>query len=172
MEAFFIMTQNPTRRNLPTSAQSRALTAKRADSYDRPLILTALKSGLFGVGATFCTGLVLITTATAIAYANPDPSFLSPILALAALMISSFVGGFVSTKISKESPLLCGAVTGSMTALISLALSLMLFFLPTSNLVFWQSLLLHGIALGFSVLGAFAGNIKLTSRRGKRRFGK
>lgn len=166
------MTQNQARRPLPTVAPSRALTAKRAESYDRPLILTALKSGLFGTCATLGTGLALITAATAIAYANPDPTAILPFLASAVLLISSFAGGFVSEKIAKESPLLCGVVTGSLTALLSLAISLILFTLPSSNLAFWQSLLLHGVALGFSILGAFAGNIKLTSRRGKRRFGR
>ncbi len=170
MEAFFIMTQNQRSARMPIVSRSTALAARNADTYDRPIILTALKGGLFGLGATALTGALLITGSTAVAYAMPDSTAIIPFFAIPSVLCSSFVGGFICSKAVKEAPLLCGTVTGAMITLLTLVLSLILFSLPSSGYEFWQSAALHMATLAFSVLGAFAGNIKMSRRKGKRRF--
>ena len=150
---------------------SKSPMARPTDREDDSLLSSALKNGLIALAAFAVTGAILIFGATAAAYATPDPMSLVPALSLAALLLSAFAGGFVSSKKTMEAPLLCGIVTGGMITLFSILLSLILRELPTSGFEFWQSAALHSATVIFSVLGAFAGNVRKKKKSGKRRFG-
>lgn len=130
-----------------------------------------LKSALFGMLTAMLAGLLLVSGVTAIAHANPDPlSLLSP-FSLVALLPAMFAGGFVCAKRVGDAPLLCGIVCGGMMTLLTMLLSLILRGLPSSDYSFWQSALLHALAILFCILGAFAGNVRKKQKPGKRRFG-
>lgn len=166
------MSEYKKRGSFPVPARERALAKISADSEDSPVFLSALKGALWGLLASISCGVLLVTLMTAIAYANPDPSSLISPLALLALMPAMFAGGFVTTKRVGSSPLLCGILCGAAVTLVTLLFSVVLWGLPSSGYAFWQSVALHTAAVGFSVLGAFAGNIKRKPKRGKRRFGR
>ncbi len=166
------MTQNQKRGGGLVRTRPTALASRTAETSDSPLFLTVLKSGLWGVATALGAGLILITVATAVAYANPNPSALIPALSLLSLLPSMFAGGFVTAKKVKDAPLLCGIISGGMITLITMLLGIVLRGLPSSGYAFWQSAALHTAAIAFSVLGAFAGNVKRRQKPGKRRFGR
>jgi putative membrane protein (TIGR04086 family) len=171
-EAFFIMTQNQKRRGGIVPSRPVALAKKDSAGSDSPLLVTALKGGLLGLGITLGTGILLITVASAIACTNSDPASLIPAMSLLCLLPSMFAGGFAAAKRVKEAPLLCGILSGGMVTLVTLILSAILRGLPSSGYAFWQSASLHVAAIAFSVLGAFAGNVKRKPKPAKRRFGR
>ena len=155
---------------VPSRPISLAKKIKR-DS-ERPLILSALRGGLIGMGVSLALGLVLITVATVAAYANPDPTSLIPSLSLVSLLISMFVCGFVTSKVVGEAPLTCGITSGGMITLLTVAVGIILFFIPSAGYGLGQAFALHIAAVAFSILGAFAGGVKLAPKRSKHRFGK
>ena len=168
----FIMTQNQKRRGGLIPSRPTALAKPNREELDSPLLVTALKGGLLGMGIALGVGLVLITIAAAIACANPDPASLIPPLSLLCLLPSMFAGGFAAAKRVKEAPLLCGILSGGMVTVVTIIIGAILRGLPSSGYAFWQSAALHTAAMAFSILGAFAGNVKRKSKPGKRRFGR
>ncbi len=165
------MTQNKKRSTAPVPVRSTALTRRSTEQEDSPIFLSALKGALWGLFATVACGLLLITLTTAVAYANPDPTQLISLMGLVALFPSAFVCGFIAVKVTKDAPLLCGVLAGGVTTLATMLLALILTALPSSAYAFWQSAALHAAAILFTILGAFAGNIKKRSKPTKRRFG-
>ena len=153
-------------------SRSLPIAKKRKTNEERPLIVSALRGGLIGMGGAIATGLILITVSAAVAYANPDPAAFVPALSLVSLLISMFFCGFITSKSVKEAPLTCGVVSGGMTTLLTILFGMALRGIPTVGYGFWQSVALHTAAVAFSVLGAFAGNIKIEPVRKKRRFGR
>ncbi|MBQ8408967.1 MAG: TIGR04086 family membrane protein [Clostridia bacterium] len=152
-------------------AHSASLVARSREKEDASLLSTVMSSALTGTLTALALGAILLFIMTAVAYANTDPAILLSPLSLAALLPSMFAGGFVCAKKVKEAPLLCGIVCGGMITVISILLSVILRGLPSSGYEFWQTALLHAIAILFTVLGAFAGNIQRRQKPGKRRFG-
>ena len=166
------MTQNQKRGGGLVRSRPTALASRTKEASDSPLFLSVLKSALLGVGASLVMGLILITVGAAVAYANPNPSVLIPALSLVSLLPSMFAGGFVTAKKVKDAPLLCGIISGGMITLITMLLAIVLRGLPSTGYAFWQSASLHTAAIAFSVLGAFAGNVKSRQKPIKRRFGR
>ena len=163
------MVKNQKRGGLPQARRTSALQSRNQESNDGLLALS-IKSAFFGLLVWAISGILLISAATAAAYANPDPLSLAPPLSLAATLISAFLGGFAAQKKAKESPLVCGLVFGGLAALVSMFLCFILKNTPSSNYAFWQSALLHGAMVIFSLFGALAGNAK-GKMKTKRRFG-
>lgn len=155
---------SPARRtSLPTS--------RSADKDTGVTLVTVLKHAMIGMIGFIVCGLTLVTAACTAAYASSDPSSLITPLGLAALLLSSFAGGFVTVKLTRTAPLLCGMVFGGMAALVMLLLSFVFSASASSHYTFMQGLLMHGFALLFSLLGAFTGNYKRKPNPKKRRFG-
>ena len=166
------MTANTNNRGGLVQSHQFPLAKKRKTDAERPLIVSALRGGLIGMGGAIVLGLILITLSAAVAYANPDPAAFVPSLSLVSLLISMFACGFIASKAVKEAPLTCGVVSGGMTTLLTILLGMILRGISSVGYGFWQSVALHTAAVAFSVLGAFAGNIKIVPRRNKRRFGR
>lgn len=152
-------------RTTPVAVRSRS-------GDDAPLFTTALKCSLWGILATFISGLIFISALSAAALASPDPLSLITPLSLIALFPSAFIGGFVTAKKVKDAPALCGIICGGFSTVCAMLFSIVLKGLSSSNFELWQSLLLHALVIVFSVLGALAGNVKRVAKRGKRRFGR
>ena len=101
-------------------------------------------------------GLIASLVATAAALASPDPNALIAPLSCAITAICSLVGGFVTRRRTRHSPLLCGAIAGAM--LVAL-FGLLGAILPTTHAwpasVAWG---LRGGMLAFALLGASLGS--------------
>lgn len=166
------ISKRPSKRTgVPAVRRSSSLPVSAYDNDDSPSLASILKNSLVGLAVTAISGLILISTTCALAYSSADPSSLIAPLSLLALLVSNFLGGFVTAKKTRSSPLACGLVCGAVTTLVMILFSLLLRGAPTSNYKFWQSALLHSMSVLFCVLGAMAGNVKIKSRRKKRRFG-
>ena len=144
----------------PAPRRTAALPSGRSVPDDSPLFITVLKNSVSGVIAALLSGIVFISISCAIAYANPDPEALSLPFALASLMLSMFVGGFVCSRRTGSSPLFCGIVCGGIITLFTMLLALCLAGAASMEYGFWMSAALHTFAIVFSVLGSFAGNMK------------
>ena len=153
-------------RRLPSLPASRVTEQSQCGVFS-----VALKGSLGGLIGFVATGLLLITAACAIAYSSNDPSALIAPLALGALLLSAFVGGFVTCKLTRRAPMLCGVIFGALCTLVMLALCLVLSGAPASHYTFFQGLMLHAFLVLFSVLGAFTGTVKRKPDPHKRRFG-
>ena len=145
--------------------------ARSAAGAEQATLTVILKNAAFGLIGFVVCGLTLVTAACAAAYAGSDPSALITPLGLAALMISCFAGGFITSKLTRSAPMICGVVFGGLSALVMLVMSLIFSGAPSSHFTFWQGLLMHGFALLFSVLGSLTGNFKRKPNPRKRRFG-
>jgi len=163
------MSKNQKKGGFPLSRPASAIQARGKDN-DEGLLALVFKCSLWGLAVWAISGIILISAACAIAYANPDPISLIPPLSLAATLISSFAGGFATAKKVREAPMVCGLIFGGIMTLLMIGLCLILKNASSSNFELWQSLLLHGAAILFSVLGALAGNAKRKMNT-KRRFG-
>ena len=154
--------------------QSRSRAVSRVDSRDEdsPLLGPVLNGSLWGLLSFAISSALLITAAAMIAYANPDPAAVISPFSLLALMPSMFFCGFVTAKKVKDAPLLCGIASGGLATLVCMLLGVIFKGLPSSGYELWQSATLHGAAILFAVLGAFAGNVKKRPKLGKRRFGR
>lgn len=156
--------------NYPALRRAAAPATRRSDADDSPLFITVLKNSAIGLIVTLLSGIVLISVACAIAYANPDPESITLPLALASLMISMFAGGFVCSRLTRSSPLFCGIVCGSMITLCTMLLALCLVGAPSMQYGFWLSAALHAFAIGFCSLGALTGNMKRRAKPMSKRF--
>ena len=146
------------RGGVPAIRRSTALIPHSND--DQPLFSQVLRNSLSGLISFAIVGIVLISIACAVAYANPDPDSLIMPMSLASLLPSMFAAGFVCTKKTGDAPLLCGIVTGGIITVFTILISLLLQGISVSGYEFWQQSLLHGIAILFCILGSFAGNAK------------
>jgi putative membrane protein (TIGR04086 family) len=124
---------------------------------------------LWALAATSIMGIILISLFSFIVLSNPDPTSLIPFFSLGTLMPCMFAGGFICAKKVKGSPLLCGVLSGGLTVTVYLLISLILREIESSGNSALVSIIIHVCAVLFSVLGAYAGNIRKPGK--KRRFG-
>ena len=166
------MTGNKKRGSVPALRRTASLSSKAHEQEDSSLFKQTLSGAAYGTVAFLTTGLALISATTAIAYTNTDPSGLIAPLGLVSLFLSAFAGGFVTAKKVSEAPLLCGIVCGGMITVLAAFFGIILRGIPSSGYEFWQSAALHGSAVAFAVLGAFAGNVKRKPTKLRKRFGR
>lgn len=158
---------------LPVARHSSAIAQRARVNEDSPFIKKVLISSLIGLGVNVGAGLLLVTISCIIAIFMNDPLSLIMPLALLSLLVSNFFGGFTSSKIAKDAPFICGLITAGAWCVLSLLVSLCLWFAPASGYALWQSLLLHAISAVFSVLGALTGSYKPKKNpKRHRRFGR
>ena len=161
------------RSGLPVQRHNTSLSMKVKEEDGSPLIKKVLISSLIGMGVNLGCGIILVTICCMFALLSDDPLALLVPLALLSLLVSNFMGGFVSSKIAKEAPLACGLITAATWGLLSVVSSLCLYTAPSSGYALWQGLLLHAMSAGFSILGALTGSYKPKKNPKKhRRFGK
>ena len=146
-----------------------ALAVRQRDENE-PIFMSAMRGSLSGLVSFIAAGLVLITCAAAVAYTRPDPDALITPLALVALLLSAFAGGFTTVKRTGSSPMLCGILCGGVITVFIMIAALVLQGVTGSGYEFWQAAILHAATVLFSTLGSFAGNAqrKVDPRRHRR----
>ena len=144
--------------------------AIRQQDDDGPIFARAMRSALSGLISFVAAGLVLISCGAAVALTRADPDALIAPLALIALLLSSFAGGFTTARRTGDAPLLCGILCGGVITVFTMIAALILRGVTGSGYELWQAAILHGATVLFSVLGSFAGNAKrkVDPRRYKR----
>ena len=132
--------------------------ARLTDGLRSTAPLGLLPSCLRGVAATLICCVVLLFAASAIVYSLNDPNRYVIPAALTILYVSCFLGGLVSAKCNKGGALVCGLAVAGMVLLPMLAISPLLDPSLSSEHSLPLAVGLRGIAVVFSVLGAFAGS--------------
>lgn len=89
---------------------------------DTKALLNSLKS----LAAAFLLAALLVFSFNFIALRGDDPSKNLSLFAYAALFLSAFAGGILTSRLNKENGLICGAVTGLMYSAVICVVSLCL----------------------------------------------
>ena len=134
--------------------------AIRSQDEDEPIFTRAMRGSLSGLVSFVAAGLVLISCAAAVAFTRPAPDTLITPLALVALLLSAFAGGFTTVRRAGNSPMLCGILCGGVITVFTMIAALILRGVTGSGYELWQAAILHGATVLFSTLGSFAGNAK------------
>jgi putative membrane protein (TIGR04086 family) len=113
---------------------------------------------------TLGVGLLLIVSASLIAYFMPDPNALIMPLGLAAAGLTAFLGGVIAVRIHGGGALLSGLLNGYLLMIVMLLLSLC-FVRNSSGYTAGVSCLLHAGFLLLSVAGAYLGNRRKTRKK-------
>jgi len=147
-----------------------ALASKRESVEDTSLISVIMKNALLGAIISAISAVIMISIFCVAIIGAEDPNiFLQP-LAWVALLVSMFIGGLFTAKRVKDLPLICGLVCGAIITLFSTAVSLVFHTLPSSSPSFLQAIIIHSLAISFSIIGAFAGNVKKKARSHLKRY--
>lgn len=148
------------RGGVPSIKRASVPMARQNAGEGSSLFALILKNSIYGLLFMLGSGLILLIICTAIAYTNPNPDATVFPFALLSLLPSMFIGGFVCAKKCGEAPLVCGIVCGGLITLVTILIGLFINSAQKSDYSLGLSLLLHGIAVIFTILGAFAGSIK------------
>ena len=152
--------QNKEKSNSGLIPRRTGALAIRPQDEDKPIFTRAMRSSLAGLVSFVCAGLVLISCATAVVFTRSDPNALITPLALVALLLSAFAGGFTTVRRTGSSPMLCGILCGGVITVFTMIAGLVLRGVTGSDYELWQAAILHGATVLFSTLGSFAGNAK------------
>ena len=128
-----------------------------------------IRATVIGLCATVLVSAVALLFFSMIIYTTPDPGSIVLAGGLAALYVSSFIGGFIAAMSDSGDAMLCGLLNGVGTFVLLVVLSLILPIERASELGFWASAVLHLIAIPFSMLGAYAAGSLIRSRTQRRR---
>lgn len=117
----------------------------------------ALKSSFLGILITSGISLALLFASTAAALMTDDPTaFIEPTGYVSAL-VTAFLGGFICSKIDKQSPYLVGIISGAGFVIISVLLSFTLPHSLASGMNIWLRLCLHAITFILFPIGTLIG---------------
>ncbi len=136
---------------------SHGRTTDRIKSYTPKGILPCSAIGtLVGIAAVLALALLL----SYLLYQTADPGkYVTPV-ALSALYISAFIGGFTSSRLNKGSALLCGVSVGAMLTVLTFLLSLAVNGRLSADYGLAGSLALRAAIIVCSVIGAYVGAMK------------
>ena len=145
------------------------------DKRNRRLNIPSTARGGFlrcsAIGAAFSIGIALFlgVIASLILFKTNDPlKFIVP-SALSILYISTLLGGYISSRINKRSPILCGLLSSLFVLVFSLLVSL---FVPVSLSSGYDIFSAIGSRLAVivsSLVGAFIGTNYNKSRNSKKK---
>ena len=131
---------------------------------------TALKSSFLGILISAGVGLALLFASTAAALMTDDPTaFVDPI-GYVSIFVTSFIGGFICSKIDRHSPYLVSIICGAGFVILSILFSLALPHSFASGMTVGIRLALHALSFILFPLGAL-GAVKAAKpqRKAKKR---
>ncbi len=111
------------RRSAPRHAPARhPISRESSETNNQNLpseggFIQAMMAALFALPVTLIIGLILLLIVSAVAYVYADPDRLTTPLALAALGLTSLLGGLVAARRGKTAPVLCGLLIGILFSL-------------------------------------------------------
>ncbi len=127
--------QNPVGRHPDRPAPTRVRPSEEPSDIKAGGFSSILQSYPVVLGITALAALLLTTVAALILYNSPDPTSLIFPASAAVLAVSSLIGGMVSGKLNRVTPvsasLVCGGITAALLILVSL------FFDGKGDLLAW-----------------------------------
>lgn len=128
-----------------------------------------LKSSVLSLAITAAIGLTVLLLGAAIAYNTEDATALIEPIGYTAIFVTSFFGGFVSSKLCKTEPIAVSLVTGACFVLFSMLLSLALPHHLSSGMTLGYRAVLHLLSLALFPVGAVLGVKASHPKKRKRR---
>ena len=130
---------------------------------------TALKSSFLGILISAGVGLALLFASTAAALMTDDPTaFVDPV-GYVSLFVTSFLGGFICSKLNKCAPYLVSILCGAEFVILSMLFSLALPHSLASGMNIWTRLALHALSLILFPLGTLVSVKSSKPKRNKAR---
>lgn len=120
-------------------------------------ILGLVKSSTIGCGGGLLSALLLALIGAIVCICSADPHALILPVGLIALYLSALIGGWITIRHHKSSPLPCGALCGAMMLLLLVLASLFFDKGEDGGFSLGISLLLRALVPFFSILGARMG---------------
>lgn len=118
---------------------------------------TAIKSSFWGILITAGISLALLFASTAAALMTDDPtSFVDPI-GYVSIFVSSFLGGFICSKLDKRSPYLVALICGAGFVILSMLFSFALPHSLASGMKILPRLGLHTLSFVLFPIGTLVG---------------
>ena len=115
------------------------------------------KSSFLGILITVGIGFTIMFASTAAALLTDDPtSFIDPV-GYISIFLTSFLGGFVCSKINKQSPYLVALLCGADFVIFSMLFSFVLPHSFSSGMNIQTRLLLHLLSFVLFPVGALVG---------------
>ena len=139
--------------NKRTAANHHKKSATRMESK----VDTALKSSFLGILFTAGVSLALLFASTAAALMTYDPTAFVDFIGYASIFIASFFGGFICSKLDKNSPYLVGILTGVGFVILSMLLSFALPHSLASGMKILTRLGIHALSFVLFPIGTLIG---------------
>lgn len=133
---------------------------KKKNARPEPSMMGAIRAIPVGLAAFGASALLTALVASVIAYATPDPGKYVFPFGLAALYLSSGVGGFVARKRSGGLSLLTGALCGIAQVAVALIISLIIPESLSAGLSPVAVFCTRLPTVGISVIGAYLASTK------------
>lgn len=122
-----------------------------------------IKGSLKSIAYTIIIVLILLFVFNFISYSNTDPDKLLIPLAYTALIISTFVCGFLSARFCNDKRIMCSAISGAVYIFLIFILSIIIKGGAESSTPGWLTFIMYVAAMGNVVLGSLAGKPRKVS---------
>lgn len=143
----------------------RQYDGNEATSSNTSFIKNILKGFFFEV----VIGILLIFIAAAAVYQSSDPDAIAIPASLAALYITAFCGGAVTTAINGNAALICGTINSLLLIFLIFSVSFAVPPFPYTTFSVGINLLLHFLIVPVSIFGAYAGSRKHSKIRSNKK---
>lgn len=153
---------------MDTKRKYSAHRARHSEGENDVSLITAIRACVCGLLVSFAAAIIMLSILAAFALSRPDPEgFLLPIASFLCFP-SAILGGFMSCRLYRGSPVLCGVIF----ALMNIVISMVLYpILPSTNEGSTSALsffALRGLLILCCAVGSFLGARSLAAS-GKRR---
>ena len=129
--------------------------------------IALIRNSAIGIGGSLGIALLFLLLAASRLRHADDPVSLTFPIAIGTLYLASLLSGLLTTFLSKESPWLCGAITGGGLLLLCLLLRYILPYSGTHQII--GAFLTRLPILPFALIGAWIGRKRPKSKARRRR---
>ncbi len=154
---------------MDTKRKHPARHARHGDSESDISLLGAIRCSTCGLLISLAAAIVIFSILAVYALTRPDPEgFLLPIASFLCYPCA-MLGGFISCKIYRGSPVLCGVIFALMNLLLSIILYPILPSTGASQITALSFFALRGLLVLCCGVGSFLGTRALSTGKRRRR---
>ncbi len=153
---------------MDTKRKHSAHRTRHNENQNDVSLITAIRACVCGLLVSFAAAVIMLSVLAVYALSRPDPEgFLLPIASFLCFP-SAIFGGFMSCKLYRGSPVLCGVIFALMNIVVSMALYPILPSTDAGSTSALGFFALRGLLILCCAVGSFLGT-KSFAGSGKRR---
>ncbi len=156
---------------MDTKRKTYAHRARHNESENDVSLVTAIRACTCGLLVSFAAAVLMLSILAVYALTRPDPEgFLLPIASFLCYP-SAIFGGFMSCKLYRGSPVLCGVIFALMNIVVSMVLYPLLPSTDAGSLSTFWFFALRGLLVLCCAVGSFLGakSLAVSGKRRRRR---